>query len=322
MIGKIQRVKLREVWKHEALDFTPWLEENIDVLNDALDLTLMSVDREQAAGDFSVDMVGEDNAGNVVIIENQLERSDHDHLGKLITYLTAFEAKIAIWIVSEPRPEHVKAVAWLNESSSASFYLVKVEAIKIGDSSAAPLLTLITGPSEEAIKAGDAKKEIAERYVIRKRFWTGLLVKSRQKTKLHAGISAGQYNWIGSSVGMPSGLSLNYAVRRHDAQVELYIDADKNTGEGNKSILDQLMSHREEIEREFGAPLDWMGLEGKRACRINKNIPIAGWQDEEKWPEAYEAIVDAMIALDGALRPHLERINAPAATTKPWPLDP
>ncbi|MDP6496196.1 MAG: DUF4268 domain-containing protein, partial [Dehalococcoidia bacterium] len=82
MIGKIQRVKLREVWKHEALDFTTWLEENIDVLNDALDLTLTSVDREQAAGDFSVDMVGEDNAGNVVVIENQLERSDHDHLGK------------------------------------------------------------------------------------------------------------------------------------------------------------------------------------------------------------------------------------------------
>ena len=75
MIGKIQRVKLREVWKHEALDFTTWLEENIDVLNNALDLTIMNADREQTAGDFSVDIVGEDNAGNVVVIKNQLERS-------------------------------------------------------------------------------------------------------------------------------------------------------------------------------------------------------------------------------------------------------
>jgi hypothetical protein len=309
MIGKIERVKLREVWKHEALDFTRWLEENIDVLNDALDLTIINADREQAAGDFSVDIVGEDNAGNVVVIENQLERSDHDHLGKLLTYLTALEAKIAIWIVSEPRPEHVKAISWLNEGSSASFYLVKVEAIKIGDSPPAPLLTLITGPSEEAINAGATKKEIAERYAIRKRFWTGLLEKSRQKTKLHAGISASQYNWIGSSVGLPSGLGLNYAVRVHDAQVELYIDADRDTGEGNTAILEQLKVHQQRIEQAFGGSLDWESLEGKRACRITKKVSVGGWQDEEKWPEAQDALVDSMIALEASLRPFLGEIK-------------
>ena len=171
MIGKIQRVTLREVWKHEALNFTTWLEDNIDVLNDALDLSIASVDREKSAGDFSVDLVGEDKDGQVVIIENQLAKSDHDHLGKLLTYLTALEAKVAIWIVAEPRSEHVKAIAWLNESSSAAFYLVKVEAIKIGDSPPAPLLTLITGPSVEAVEAGTTKKQLAERYIARKRFW-------------------------------------------------------------------------------------------------------------------------------------------------------
>ena len=83
-------------------------------------------------------MVGEDDNGQVVIIENQLTKSDHDHLGKLITYLTAIEAKVAIWIVSDPRPEHVGAIGWLNESSPAAFYLLKLEAIKIGDSTPAP----------------------------------------------------------------------------------------------------------------------------------------------------------------------------------------
>ncbi len=121
MIEKIQRVSLRNVWKHESLDFTTWLEENIDVLNDALDLSLSNVLREQDAGDFSVDLVAEDNAGNVVVIENQLDRSNHDHLGKLITYLAALEAKVAIWIVSDPRTEHTKAIAWLNESYAAAF---------------------------------------------------------------------------------------------------------------------------------------------------------------------------------------------------------
>ena len=120
MIGKLQRVPLREVWPHEALDFTKWLENNIDVLNDAIDRSLSSPESEQSAGDFSVDLVAKDESGNLVIIENQLEKSDHDHLGKLITYLTAIGAKTAIWIVADPRPEHVGAISWLNESSAAS----------------------------------------------------------------------------------------------------------------------------------------------------------------------------------------------------------
>ena len=133
MIGKIARVPLREVWKHEALDFTRWLEENIDVLNEVLDLSLTAAEREQPAGDFNVDLVAEDEAGDPVVIESQLGKSDHGHLGKVLTYLAAVGAKRAIWIVADPRPEHVGAISWLNESSSGFFYLLKVEAIKIGE---------------------------------------------------------------------------------------------------------------------------------------------------------------------------------------------
>ena len=123
-IEKLQRVPLREVWRHEAYDFTQWLQENLDILNDTLDLELTSAEREQAAGAFSIDLVAENNDGQIVIIENQLEKSNHDHLGKLITYLSAREASGAIWIVKEPRQEHINAMAWLNESSNADFYLV------------------------------------------------------------------------------------------------------------------------------------------------------------------------------------------------------
>ena len=160
MIQKISRILLRDAFKHEAYDFTKWLQDNLDVLNDCIDLTLSNADREAAAGDFSVDLVAEDELGNKVIIENQLEKSNHDHLGKLITYLVAMEARAAIWIVSEPRPEHVSAITWLNESSSASFYLLKLEAIKIGDSDPAPLLTLIVGPSDATKAVGKAKQEL------------------------------------------------------------------------------------------------------------------------------------------------------------------
>ncbi len=87
-IGKIKRVKLREVWRHEAKDFTTWLQDNIEILNDILDVTLSSAEREQSAGAFSIDLVAEDDGGSLVVIENQLEKSNHDHLGKVITYLT------------------------------------------------------------------------------------------------------------------------------------------------------------------------------------------------------------------------------------------
>lgn len=142
---KRELVPLREIWRYEA-DFTRWLQENIQALSSELNLNLVNIVREQAAGALSIDLVAKDEKGGTVIIENQLKKSDHEHLGKIITYLTAMSARTAIWIVSDPRPEHIAAIAWLNKSSSASFYMVKLEVIKFGELSAYPIFTLIEGP--------------------------------------------------------------------------------------------------------------------------------------------------------------------------------
>ena len=266
-IGKLERVPLREVWKHEAHNFSQWLEGNIEVLNEALDLRLANVDREAPAGSFSIDLVAEDEGGGTVIIENQLGKSDHDHLGKLITYATGLDAKAAIWIVSEPRPEHVAAVTWLNEAGSVNFYMVKVEAVRIDKSPAAPLFTLIVGPSEEAKDVGHAKKEIAERYSIRKRWWTQLLERAASKTNLHAHISPGEYGWVGASSGF-RGLNYNYAVLQQECRAELSIDRGKGADQENKHLFDQLAANRQAIESAFGEPLSWEHSEGTRACYI------------------------------------------------------
>ena len=140
--------------------FTQWL--NIAELNTTVDLTLVNVDREQAAGSFSIDLVAESKGGGTVIIENQLEKSNHDHLGKLITHLSPL-------LKQRPRsgsylilaPNMFSLIAWLNASSSATFYMVKVEAVRIGTSPAAPLFTLIVGPSDDAKEVGQTKREIA-----------------------------------------------------------------------------------------------------------------------------------------------------------------
>ena len=308
MIGHLERVRLRDVWSHEAQDFTPWLAENIDELNNAIDLSLSIVEREHPAGDFSVDLVAEDESGNPVIIENQLERSNHDHLGKLITYLTAIGAKAAIWIVSDPRPEHISAISWLNESSSASFYLLKLEAVRIEDSPPAPLLTLIVGSSEESQEAGETKKEFTERYILRHRFWTQLLERAQKKTSLHVNTLPNNSNCIKTSTGNGE-FYFRYLVQRHTSDIELYIDRGKDADSENEKIFDTLEKAKRKIEETFGEPLEWQRLEGQRSCRIGKRFSLGGYRDDEdKWQEIQDTTIDAMIRLEAALRPHIDRL--------------
>ena len=308
MVGKIERVPLREICKHEAYDFTSWLQDNIDTLNDALGLSLSNPEREQSAGSFNVDLVAEDENGNSIIIENQLEKSDHNHLGKLITYLIAIGAKTAIWIVADPRPEHVGVISWLNESSSANFYLFKVEGIKIGDSDPAPLLTLIVGPSEESREVGEKKKEMAERYSIRYKFWTELLERAKEVTKLHANISPGRDSWISTGAGK-SGLAYNYTITKHESKVELYIDRGKDSESENKNIFDELVKHKDEIENVVGDSLKWERLDNKRACRINKKFENGGYRDEDKWPDIHKNMIDAMCRFEKSLKAHILKLK-------------
>lgn len=305
-VGKLTRVPLRDVWKHEATGFTRWVEDNIELLNEVIDLTLVGVEREKLAGDFSVDLVAEDQDGGAVVIENQLEPSDHNHLGKLLTYVAALEAKAAIWIIACPRPEHVKAVTWLNETTGTPFYLLKVEAVTIGNSEPAVLFTQIVGPSPEARAAGETRQELNERQRVRRSFWTLLLDRARPKTKLHSAVSPGPDNWISTGAGM-SGLGWNYSIRQHDTQVELYID--RGNEEANLRIFEELLESREEIDAAFGEPLDWQRLEGRQACRISHRLARGGWKDQyqEKWPEIADATIEAMIRLERAVGAHLPK---------------
>lgn len=306
LIGSIKRVPLRDVWLHEAINFTTWLQDNLDSLSTILDVPLVSAEREQSVGSFNVDLVAEDASGNTVIIENQLEKSDHDHLGKLLTYLVSVDARAAIWIVADPRPEHVNVINWLNESSPSDFYLVKLEAICIDNSLPAPLFTRIVGPSEEARQIGDTKKDLAERHHIRLDFWKALLEQAKQKTRLHTAISPGTENWISASAGK-AGLYLNYVVLQHSSRVEL--DIDTGDHEGNERIFQTLTGHKHEIESSFGAELHWDQLEGRRSMYIRHHMESGGYRDEQSWPVIHAEMIDAMIKLENALRPFIKQIS-------------
>jgi len=295
----MEKVKLREVWEHEESDFTPWLQNNIDVLNEVLDregidLSLSDPEREENTENFYVDIVAKDDLGNIIIIENQLEKSNHDHLGKLITYLATTEARAAIWIVSEPRQEHIDAISWLNKSQLANFYLIKLEAYKIDDSSPAPLLTLIVKPG---IRIDDPDP--------RYQFWASLLEKMKPKSDLFANITPQRSIWILKGAGR-FGLSYQFVIHRHDAQVLFAINRAK---EESKIIFDKLFESKQGIGLKFAGELDWQRKDNLKSSLIVNTISIGGYHDDDKWEKIQDAMIDAMIRLNGALKQHIEDLN-------------
>jgi len=305
MIGRIEKVPLREVWKKEAKDFTTWLFENLEVLGEELDIPMTPIEKEKDIGSFSSDIVAENESGERILIENQLEKTDHDHLGKILTYVSNLEAKIAIWISSDPRPEHERAVEWLNESATGvDFYLVKVEAYRIGNSEPAPKFEVIAGPSEKSKVIGQEREKEAERHKKRLEFWKSLLEKSKGKTSLHSNISPSTSHWISTGAGK-SGLSYTYTIPYKYGSIELYIDRGKGSEEESKQIFDELFVHKKEIEGIFGDKLEWQRLDDRRASRIRKKYDYAGLDDNDKWDRLQNDMIDGMIRLEKALNKYI-----------------
>ena len=307
-VGKLERVSLRQVWPNEAYDFTCFLQENPEVLGEAIGLELNSVEREQSAGSFSVDLLAEDGDGHVVIIENQLERSDHDHLGKVLTYMVAMDASTAVWIVADPRPEHVAVIQWLNESTEGSFYMVKVEAVRIGDSALAALFTEIVGPSEEAREVGETKRELAEGEKLRKDYWTSFLKRAGQHTQLFSNVSPSTDSWVSTGAGM-SGFAISAVMGQHQGRADLYIDRGTNSMDENKAIFDWLYARIQEIEAASGIPLVWERLDGRRACRISIHVDAGGYRDNN-WEVSQVALIETVIQLERGLRPYLDQLRS------------
>ncbi len=313
LVGKIEIQRLREAFRHEALDFTTWMAENIDALSDRVGFSLTVTQRESSVGDFQVDLLCQDDQDRRVIVENQLERTDHDHLGKVLTYLVNLEAQVAIWVTAETRPEHQRVIDWLNENTGEDieFYLVKVEAIRIGESPFAPLFTIVAAPDARLKNLGAGKirlttKELAERERLRIEFWQSILQKSSSRTRLLNGRKPTKDHWLSIGAGK-SGVQLNLNILKNRAVVEIYIDVGNK--DQNKAIFDQLMLEKAEIEMEFGEPLEWKPLDAKRACRILYPIETGSLRARDTWDELQDEMIDAMIRLDATFRRRLQSIG-------------
>ncbi len=308
-IGKLERVELRQVWPNEARDFTVWLQKNIEILNEALGITLIDVKSECSVGRFRVDLKAKTEAGDIVVIENQLKKSNHKHLGQLITYFTSTSAKIAIWIVKEAELEHAKAIEWLNSPTSkdAKFYLVKVEAVKIGDSAPAPIFTLIAGSSvvmKEIFHTKSAKRERAERHDLRELWAKHLIEKSKIVGALHGKAKANiTTNLVCRIV---TGVELVHKILENRRAVEL--DFCSKNRERNLKMFHIIAAQKEKVEQSFGAPLVWD--DGNKGCKIIFFLEGGGYRSpEEQWSDLQDEAVLVMQRFTKALTPYFSEVG-------------
>ncbi len=272
-LGHIERIDdLREAWPHEANDFTPWLAEHISELGDALGLELELQEQEAPVGSFSLDLLARESVtDHTVIIENQLESTNHDHLGKLLTYAGGSDANVIVWVAKHFRDEHRQAIDWLNRHTDeeTEFFGVAVELWKIGDSLPAPHFNVVASPNEwgKEIKSKVRDANKSERNQRYEAFFQKLADALTERGFTNARQARAQ-SWLSFSAGHAQRV-LYGAVFGHQntARVEVYI---RHTDqEWNKELFDQIEEQKEAIETELKESLVWQRLDDKTASRIS-----------------------------------------------------
>lgn len=305
-LGRLSRIDPREVWKSEAADFTPWLAENINRLAEALGLELEVTRSEAAVGDFSVDILARDlGSDRVVIIENQLQPTDHTHLGQIITYAAGLEAGVVIWISPEFREEHRQALDWLNRvhEGHTEFFGVLVELIRVDDSKPAVNFRLVAFPNQWSRAAATRGAEVSPRRAAYQQFFQGLLDELRDEHKFTNARAAQPQSWYSFSSGV-RGFVWAFAFKLRDrVGTELYIDT--GDADRNEEILNELMKNRANIEKEFGEPLEWEPLDEKRACRVACYRPGSIEDPPEKLDATRTWAVDHLLRFKRVFGPRL-----------------
>ncbi len=269
-LAKLQKIDLREVWSIEP-DFTKWLvkKENLDLLGEEIGVGIKLITTEANVGNFRVDIFAEEeSSGRKIIIENQLEDTNHDHLGKIITYASGYDAEIILWVVRDAREQHQRAIEWLNEHTDekTGYFLIKVELWQIEGSKPAPKFDVLVRPNEwaKAIKINTAGSELSVQQLD---FWTKFKGFVRAKdTRIRLQTPRPQH-WYDVSIGSSEAhVSLTINSRENLLGCEIYISR-------NKEFFNFLQERKGEIEKEIGEQVEWVNAAVASRIKIKKEIP-------------------------------------------------
>ena len=295
-MGKLEEVDIRKLWGHEQYDFSNWLaeKENLELLNETIGLTLSEVEKEVYVGSYRCDLVGKDEVtGEKVIIENQLEASNHDHLGKIITYASGLDATVVVWIVKEAREEHRSAIEWLNNNTATSinFFLIEIHAYKIGDSLYAPKFEVVEKPNGfiKSAKTQSGSGELNKSQSERLEFWNRFNEILVDRGKPFNVRKASTDHWYYVAIGVSScHVGMNLVNKENVVVIELYINDDK-------SLYDKLSEEKEKIEQELDLTLDWQRLDDKKASRIMYRIPGLNFDDHSNYDQLMNEMIDKAV---------------------------
>ena len=301
-LGKLEEVDIREVWIHEQYDFSEWLskEENIELLNDEIGLTLTDIQKEVFVGTYRCDLVAKDETTGIkVIIENQLEATNHDHLGKIITYASGLDANVVIWIVKEAREEHRSAIEWLNNKTTneLSFFLMD----KIGDSLPAPKFVVVEKPNDfvKTAKASIDNGELNKTQIERLNFWNQFREVLISRNKPFNVGKASTNHWYDVALGTSeANISITLVNKINSIGIEVYIRE-------NKNLFDKLFTVSEEIENELGFSMEWMRLNHKKASRVICYIKGLDFDNHENYDELMNEVIDKVIVVRNVFRKYL-----------------
>lgn len=302
-VTEVSEEDVRLLWQNEQQDFTPWLRKKIHKLADALGIEIVEARNEVGTGDFQVDILAEEkDTERVVVIENQLTSSNHQHLGQLLTYAAGFEGAIVVWIVSELRPEHERALSWLNSISSedVAFFGVKIEALRIGNGKPGFRFNVIVQPDEWEPK----RKTASERMEKYRRFYEKLLFLLRERG--HTAAEKGNpdtYQTIGGA-GISSAFYEFRFTQEGKFRVALYINTPDQ--QSKEDIFDSLYSKKADIESRFGEELEWERRDEQKHSIIA--IYRNGSIDDEDLDSIRTWAVEKLEHLKNALQPY-ESIN-------------
>ena len=313
-LGRIEAVDLRQIWQHEANDFTPWLAGHLDLLGEALNLDLSLVESEGQVGPFAVDVVADSGSG-LVVIENQLEQTDHSHLGQLLTYAAGRDAQTLIWITPQFRDEHRAALDWLNHwtSEEIEVYGVEVRAIRIGDSMPAPEFRPVAFPNTWSRQAGGVSSSRAasgdvERY---REFYQPLIDEAQKRgwTNRSRASAVRHQSFPSTAPDRRVTFGLEFRQSRRNRAVTVSVRMATEDLDRNRAIYDALHSDREAIEAELGWEVEWVPLRRKAAY-----VRVVGEGSIDDTIEQQQATRDWMLETLGKLRdvfnPRLNEIIA------------
>jgi hypothetical protein len=316
-LGRLERLDLRDIWASEALDFTPWLArpENLSLLGETLGIELELEAQEKAVGPFRADILCKDMGRDAwVLVENQLERTDHLHLGQLLTYASGLDAVTIVWVAARFTDEHRSTLDWLNRITDESFrfFGLEVELWRIGGSPAAPKFNIVSQPNDWSRSVAQAAKaieetELSETRILQREYWAALdKALTAGGTLVRGGRKPQPQSWMSYPIGR-SRFHLGAVMLRPKNQIrtELYI-----SGGQAKAHFNLLLQQRDAVHHDLGYALEWEELPEGQDSRVSCTLPNVDPQDQADWPRQHAWLVRTLNDMHRVFAQRVKAVNA------------